>query len=152
MSHYEQVIATDPRIPDAQFGSAMTLVGLEDYRGARDRLEDLTLTYQGHPIFTNSLARLLSAAPDDGVRDGLKALAVLKTLPEEQWRIDGGEAMAMTLAELEFYDDAARWQREGMANATQAGRDDLAQRMAPNLRLYEAGKPSRTPFRDGEFP
>ena len=95
----------------------------------------MTLTYPGHPIFTNSLARLLSAAPDDGVRDGLKALAVLKTLPEEQWRMDGGEAMAMTLAELEFYDDAARWQREGMANATQAGRDDLAQRMAQNLRF-----------------
>ena len=76
----------------------------------------------------------------------------MQGLLDDQLNIALADTMAMTLAELEFYDDAARWQREGMANATQAGRDDLAQRMAQNLRLYEAGKPSRTPFRDGEFP
>ena len=36
--------------------------------------------------------------------------------------------------------------------AAQAGRDDLVQLMVGNLRLYERGEPSRTPWRDDEMP
>ena len=66
--------------------------------------------------------------------------------------MDLGVTMAMTLAELGQYEEAASLQRQAIAGVTQAGREDLAQRMAQDLRLYEGGMPSRTPWRDDEMP
>ena len=59
--------------------------------------------------------------------------------------------MAMALAEVGQYMEAAGWQREVMSLAAQAGRDDLVQRFAKNLRLYERGEPCRTPWYDDEM-
>jgi hypothetical protein len=101
--------------------------------------------YPDQPSFAHSLARLLAAAPDDGIRDGRRALAVMQTLSDEQRHIDFGETMAMVFAEVGQYQEAVTWQREAMAAAKRAGRDDLARRMAENLKLYEGRKPFRTP-------
>lgn len=152
LSQYDQVLKIDPRVPEASAGYAMTLVRLGRYQEARDRLRDATKVHADQPQFALALARLLAAAPDDRVRDGRQAMAVMQALPDEQRRIDSGETMAMTLAELGQYEEAAAWQRGAMAAARQAGRADLAQRMAENLRLYEARKPCRTPWRDEDLP
>ena len=69
----------------------------------------------------------------------------MQMLSDDQRRIDFGETMAMVFAEVGQYEDAAAWQREGMAAAARAGRDDLARRMAEHLRLYEGRTPYRTP-------
>ena len=95
-------------------------------------------------IFAHALARLLAAAPDAGVRDGLAAMAVLDALPEAQRITDFGETLAMALAEIEYYEDAARWQREGIAAAGRAGRGDLLPRMTEKLGRYERGRPWRS--------
>ena len=42
------------------------------------------------------------------------------------------------------------WQREAIAAAEQSGDRGIAQRIADNLRLYEARKPCRTPWRPDE--
>lgn len=145
LSQYEQVIKLDPRVADGQFGYAIALVGLRRYQEARDRLTDGMKTYPDQPAFAHSLARLLAAAPDDRVRDGRQALAVMHALSDEQRRTDFGETMAMVFAEVGQYEEAAAWQREAMATAKRAGRDDLARRMAENLKLYEGRKPYRMP-------
>jgi tetratricopeptide (TPR) repeat protein len=152
LSHYEHVLKIDPRVPQASAGYAMTLVRLRRYQEARDRLRDATKVYPDQPQFALALARLLAAAPDDRVRDGRQAMAVMQALPDEQRRMDSGETMAMTLAELGQYEEAAAWQRSAMAAARQAGREDLAGRMDENLRLYEARKPCRTPWRAEDLP
>ena len=143
LSHYEQVITTDPRVAEATFGYATTLVSLRRYQEARDRLVELVKAYPDQPMFAHALARLLAAAPDARVRDGLRAMAVLDALPERQRIIDWGETLAMALAELEDYEDAARWQREAMAVARRAGREDVVPRMAEKLSRYERGRPWR---------
>ena len=152
VTHFEQVLAIDPRLPEAAFGHAMALVGLRRYREARERLSEAARLHPGEPVFAHALVRLLAAAPDDQVRDGRQALAVLQGLPAEQQRLDMGEGMAMALAEVGRYDEAAAWQRDAMAAARKAGNTDLAQRMAGNLRLYQAGRPARTPWRDEDQP
>jgi hypothetical protein len=63
-------------------------------------------------------------------------------------RVDVRETMAMTLAELGQYGEAARWQREAIAAAERVGRADLARLMADNLALYEQRRPCRTPLRE----
>ena len=73
---YERVVqlapyaADDPRIAEAPFGHAITLVRLGRYRDARDRLEDALALFPNQPFFVHALARLLAAAPDDRMRDG----------------------------------------------------------------------------------
>ncbi len=145
LAHYAQVGATHPRAAGATFGHAATLVDLGRYREARDRLTNLVSSYPEQPIFAHALARLLAGAPDGGVRDGLAAMAVLDALPEAQRVTDFAETLAMALAELEYYEDAARWQREGITAARRAGRGDIVPRMTEKLGRYERGRP----WRDG---
>ena len=152
LSHYEHVLEIDPRIPEAAAGYAMALVRLQRYQEARALLSDAVEVYGNQPEFAHALARLLAAAPDDRVRDGERALAVMLALPEDQRRVDLGETMAMTFAELGQYEEAVAWQRGAIVAARQAGREDLAQRMAESLRLYEARQPCRTPWRDEDLP
>ncbi len=146
LPHLEQIIKLDPGLAETWTVYAMTLVRLEHYQEARDRLSEARQVHPDRPELTDLLARLLAAAPDDRVRDGRRAMVLMQELLKGPPRTDVRETMAMTLAELGRYDEAATWQREAMAAAEQAGRGDLAQLMADNLALYEQRRPCRTPF------
>ena len=58
--------------------------------------------------------------------------------------------MAMALAELGRFAEAAEWQRLAMAVVSDAGLPDVTRAMADNLTRYLRGEPSRTPWRDDE--
>jgi tetratricopeptide (TPR) repeat protein len=152
IEHYQYVLRIDSRIPDAVFGYAMALVSLGRYHEARDRLSEGIASYPAHSGFPHALARVLAAAPDARVRDGQRAMTLMKPLLERQQTLELGETMAMTLAELGQFEEAAGFQRDVIAAAERSGRGDLAVRMADNLRLYERRQPCRTPWRTGELP
>ena len=152
LSHYEQALAQDPTRLEATFGAAMTLVRLERYAAARDRLQQGVEADPGSRMFRHALARLLASAPDRSVRDGREAMTLIEELLSDGQDLALGETAAMALAEMGLYDQAAAVQRDVMAAARQTGQTDALQRMAGNLALYEAGRPSRTPFTDAELP
>ena len=52
----------------------------------------------------------------------------------------------MTLAELGRYGEAAAVQRDLIAAAEAEGMREAVPRLAANLRLYEQGRPCRTPW------
>ncbi len=147
-AQYERIIELDPSLFEGPFGYAMVLVTEGRWTQARDRLDEATEQYPHTPAFPLALARVLAAAPDRRVRDGRRALEVMRRLPEEQQRMDLGETLAMALAEVGRYEEAADLQREAIAAAP----PELQERMAANLELYEAGQPCRTPWREGEVP
>ena len=152
LSEYAQVISTDPRIAEAPFGYVMALVSLGRYQTARDRLDEGMTRYPDQPMFAKALARLLAAAPDERARDGRRAVVLVQELLDQERSVDLGEVMAMALAEVGQYMEAAGWQREVMSLAAQAGRDDLVEQFSENLRLYERGEPCRTPWYDDQMP
>ena len=152
LSHYERALAQDPTRLEAAFGSAMTLVRLERYAAARDRLQRGIEADPGNRMFRHALARLLASAPDGGVRDGRGAMTIVEELLADGQDLALGETAAMALAEMGLYDQAAAVQRDVMAATRRAGLTDALQRMAGNLALYEAGRPSRTPFTAAELP
>ena len=152
LSHYERALAQDPTRLEATFGAAMTLVRLERYAAARDRLQQGVEADPGNRMFRHALARLLASAPDGGVRDGRGAMTIVEELLTDGQDLALGETAAMALAEMGLYDQAAAVQRDVMAATRQAGLTDALQRMAGNLALYEAGRPSRTPFTAAELP
>lgn len=128
----------------------MALVRLRRYGEARDRLVRAAAVHPGRAEFSHALARLFAAAPDDGVRDGRRALELMRTLVTSEQTSAVAETMAMTLAELDLFAEAVEWQRAAMAIATRAARPDVADRMASNLELYLRREPCRTPWRDDD--
>jgi tetratricopeptide (TPR) repeat protein len=152
LAQYEEARRIDASVPDSTFGQAMALVSLERYREARDLLAALVTDHPEQPMFGEALARVLAAAPDASVRDGRRALALVDGLLAKQQTLELGEALAMSLAELGRYEEAAVVQRDVIAAAERAGLHDVAVRMAGNLQLYERRSPCRTPWRAGEMP
>ena len=151
LHEYEQVMKLDPRIAEGRFGYAMSLVRVSRDQEAHTRLIELTQDFPEQPAFALALARLFAASPDTQVRDGQLALEILDGLPDEQRTLDFGETVAMALAELGRYEEAANWQRRGIEATERAGRGDLAQSMAESLGLYERREPNRTPWRNDEI-
>lgn len=148
---YASVLQQDPGASQASFGYAMGLVRLGRYAEARDRLARAASAFPDQPGIAHARARLLAAAPEASVRDGVRALSILDELLKTQaMTLAVAETMAMTMAELGRFDEAMEWQQGAMASAREAGRPDLAERLTPNLRLYEQRRPSRTPWADDD--
>jgi hypothetical protein len=103
--------------------------------------------HPAQPAFARALARLLASAPDDRVRDGRQALTLTQQLLAKRQTLDLGETMAMALAELGQYEQAAAFQREVMAAVQKGGHQDVVKELARNLELYERREPCRTPLR-----
>lgn len=152
LAQYEQALKIDPSLSDAALGYAKTLVGLRRYEAARDMLVDTMKAFPDQLAFPHALARLLAAAPDDRVRDGRRAMMMVQVLLKKEPSVELGETLAMTLAELGQFEQAAAVQRDVMAATERAGRGAVARRMAENLTLYERREPCRTPWRDDEMP
>jgi len=152
LAQYEAVMRTDPRNTQAPAGYAMALVQLRRYQQAREFLVDGLNAHPGDPTLSHTLARLLAAAPDDRVRDGARAMTLVQALIKQGRTLELGETLAMTLAELGQFDQAASVQRDVLKGAERAGLQGVAARLTINLRLYERGEPCRTPWSKDEMP
>jgi tetratricopeptide (TPR) repeat protein len=146
LQHYGEAIRLNPRAADARLSYALGLVRLGRYADARASLEESVRAQPDRPELAHALARLLASAPDPAVRDGKRALAMSQELAKSSPNTEVGETMAMALAEVGAYSDAVAVQRDVMETARKAGLDADVQRMSATLRLYESGRPSRTPW------
>ena len=146
LSHYGEIQGAQ-----ARFGEVMALVRLGRHAEALQRLGAARERYPEEPSFPHAMARLLAAAPDAGVRDGARALALAQGLAADGYRTAGvAETTAMALAELGRFAEAVEWQGRAMQAAADAARADVARAMAANLALYQDREPCRTPWRDDE--
>ena len=154
LDHYQTVLDVNPNVIEARFGYAMALVQLGRWREAFDRLETAVAAFPDEIAFPHALARLMVASPEDGIRDGQRALDLVEQLTELQTTptIDLGETMAMTLAELGEFTQAASIQRELIGAAEAAQLPALAGRLRVNLELYERNEPCRTPWPPDAMP
>ena len=148
LSYYEAVLRSNPNAAEARFGYVMALVQLGRYREARDRLVTAMDAFPNETSFPHALARLLAAAPDPAVRNGRRAMTLVERVmdAEPEPTIDLAETMAMTLAELGRFGEAAEVQRALIGAAELAGIADAVRRLTVNLRRYERGEPCRTPW------
>ncbi len=152
LTEYRRAVEDDARLVEAHVGYAMTLAQLGRYREARDHFEDARRTGPDSPVLTHGLARLLAAAPDARVRDGVRGRALVEALVQQGRSLDLGETMAMTLAELGEFDRAAAVQRDLLTAARQAGLAPVVTRIEGNLRRYERRQPCRIPWTEQEWP
>jgi protein O-mannosyl-transferase len=153
LPHYEQVLAETPDNTEAQFNRAMVYVQLHRYREARAALSDAMRAHPDQSLFAHGLARLLASAPDDTVRDGAQAIALVQMLlTKEQRTLDLGETFAMALAESGRFDEAASVQRDLLRGAQHNALTAVVPRLAHNLAKYEHREACRTPWTGDEMP
>ena len=151
LGEYGRALGLAPTNTDAALGRAMALVRLHRFAEARDRLAEGLSAQPDQPLFSHALARVLAAAPDDRVRDGHRALQLVDQLIKGQQTIELAETTAMALAEVGRYREAVEVQRQALTASTGAALPLVERHIAENLRLYESGKPCRTPFADDEL-
>jgi tetratricopeptide (TPR) repeat protein len=153
LPHYQQILEVNSRHQEARLGQAMAYVQLGRYREARDRLVEAMNANPDQSIFAHTLARLLAAAPDDRVRDAPQAIAIVEDqIRKKQRTLELGETMAMALADLGRFEQAAKIQKDLITGAERGGLPDVARRLARNLALYERREPCRIPWGAGEMP
>ena len=152
LAQYEQVSRANPDLAEAAFGQAMALVVLHRWGDARGRLERALEAHPDDAGLVHARARLLAAAPDEQVRDGEQALAIVDRLAAQARTLDLGETMAMALAEVGAFDRAAALQRDLITGARRTGLTDVIRRLEDNLRRYERGEACRTPWPEGAVP
>ena len=146
MKPYSEALRVSPKAADARFGYGMALVRLGRYREARDWFADAARQHPDRLDFQHAIARLLSAAPDDSVRDGRQAQTIVDGLLPSMKTLDVGETLAMALAEQGHFADAVSVQRDVLNAARQAGFARDAARMTANLQRYERRLPCREPW------
>ena len=150
LSSYRRVLELEPDREEARFGEAMALVRLTHHQEARERLRIAMELHPDQPAFAQALARVMAASPDQQVRDGQRALELVQALSEKYKTTSVAETMAMALAEVGRFTEAAEWQRLAMSVAMDAGHPEAAKRMADNLAHYLRQEPCRTPWRDDD--
>lgn len=141
-----RAVEVAPGFPDAWLGLGLLLTQLERYREARDRLEEAIAIHPDELRLIDLLIRILAAAPDDAARDGQRAMVLAAPLLQAPPNPTIDETVAMALAEVGRYSEAAERQRRAITAAEQAGRPDIARAMAAALTLYEQGRALRSPF------
>lgn len=152
LRYYAEVLQIDPRSVEGQFGEALALVALKRYRDAHRRLESAVVAHPDERELTHVFARLLAAAPDDRIRDGARALQLVRPLLERDRNVEFGETLAMALAETGAYDEAVSLQRDLIVDAERSDRRDVMPRLAANLERYEHRQPCRTPWPADQLP
>jgi cytochrome c-type biogenesis protein CcmH/NrfG len=150
LKSYGDVVRINPRSAEARFGFAIGLIRLHRYREARDWLAEATRALPDSRDLSLAFARVLAASPDDGVRDGARAMAIVEQLFKGEKTTALGETLAMALAEVGQYSEATKIQRGVLEAARRAEMHAEAREMTANLRLYEQGLPCRRPWADDD--
>jgi tetratricopeptide (TPR) repeat protein len=94
-----------------------------------------------NPATHNYLAWLLATSPEDGIRDGPRALEyATRACEQTEWQNAAFlDTLAAAYAECGRFDEAVRWEGKALELVSEAGKADYRSR----LELYQAGRPYR---------
>ena len=81
IAEYVEIVKIDPSASEARFGHAMALVRLASLCGGAGRARGgRRACIPNNPVSRTRSLALLASAPDDAVRDGPRALAIMQSL------------------------------------------------------------------------
>ena len=140
----QALVALTPDDLQARFNLGLMLFQAGRYAEARTALEAALERFPADLANRHLLARLLAVSPEEGVRDGARAVELARSVVDEQPLVDHLETLAMALAEAGRFDDAVTWQQRALEAERQAAGGNSPQRL-DRLALYQARQPLRAP-------
>ncbi len=139
-AEYAKLVAGQPDHVLARVREAEALVLAGRSADARARLEAALAALPESVDVAHAMARFLAVAPDAAVRNGAAALGLAEQVFAARPTLEHGETVAMALAELGRFDQAAERQRQLLAAAEGEGRSDAVERLRRNLERYQRGE------------
>ena len=144
--HYDLVVQLKPTEPGPRMGRALNLIRMGRHFDAVVNLQDDITVFPGMFPLHHILARLSATSPDDRVRDGTRAIALLSSLQRAGRTAELTETLAMAFAELGRFEEAVLAQERAIEIAREGGEEAFAEKLQKNLEIYKAGKPCREPW------
>ena len=134
--------------PTAQRVELLASAARETYRWRAHRVSlvlfEQSLASDRSPSTILAIAWLLSTSPDDAVRNGARAVALMEPLVRANAAAGGVlDTYAAALAEAGRFDEAVRAQGVAIDNARREGDAASAARATERLRSYRGGRPWR---------
>jgi tetratricopeptide (TPR) repeat protein len=148
LAEYRWVIAHRPGQTTARLNEGLVLIRMHEYAEA---LRSLLSSHGALPDDRNILqavVRLLSAAPDERVRDGRRAERLARALVTTDATYDQIEAVAMMAAERGDFETAERLQLQALEVIGQGAPPALVDELRRNLERYRSRRACRTPWPD----
>jgi tetratricopeptide (TPR) repeat protein len=148
-AHYGDAARLRPEDAELWLRQARALLRADRDQEARHALEAGRERASDPGELTHLLARVLATSEDDAVRDGARSLELAGAAFELARDVDRAETVAMSLAELGRFSEAAAWQRRIVEQLEAAGTTAPPAPLLDRLEAYEAGRPCRAPWRQG---
>lgn len=128
-----------------RLGSALLRLGRSGE--ARQAFDDALSKEPDNPDLMSNVARLLATHPDDGFRDGAKALPLADRACKLTFYSNAlyMDTLAAACAEIGRFPDARRIARQAVDLAERAGNKSLADAARQRLALYRSNQPYREP-------
>ena len=142
-AEFAKVVQLDPNNEEALLNRVKVLLAQKQYRQALSILENGHTQFPKKQLTTTTLAYLLAASPQVGLRDGKRALELAGTVYEATAAIDHGEVVAMALAELGRCDEAAALLRGLIAKRSDTSDTEMVEKLKAELSRYETARPCR---------
>ena len=146
LPHYRSAVEGEPGNATARVAEARVLARLGRWGETRRRLEQAQASSPDAAAIRFDLARVLAAAPDDGVRDGRRAVQLTQPLVTSRMPLDHIETLAMIAAENGLWETAIEMQQGAVDTVGKAGLDEALSRLQANLERYRAEQPCREPW------
>ncbi len=142
-AQFEAVIEEDGSRLETHFGAAMARLLGDDEAGARQRLEASVAALPGTTSLEHLLARVLATAGSEAARDGERSLELATSVMGRERTIEHAQTVAMALAELGRFDEAAALQEQVVQQLAGGGGATTARQ---RLDGYRRGEPCRRPW------
>lgn len=147
IQHLERAVALDPEYTPA-YGNLGEAYGSRGQRAlAAQAFARAVEAAPENPFSLNRLGWLLATSPEDGVRDGARAVALAERAAAITSRQDlmSLDTLSAAYAETGRFDEAVAAAREALALAEQQRNDATARDLAARIALFQAGQKLREP-------
>lgn len=140
---YVRVLELDPEHRAARLGAATALNLAGEAKGAASVLAQGLELHPGDPDMAHALARLLATTRNDELRNGQRALELVRIAARDGGPLDLAETMAMAYAEMGQFDEAMGWQQKVIDELEGANRPDLLAGARQRMESYRRNQPIR---------
>lgn len=137
------VYNSNPDNEEVLLESVKLLIKKGEHKQAKDLLEKSYTKFPERQPTAATLAYLLATSPQTELRDGQKALEISQKIYDSTKLLEYGAIVAMSFAELDKCEEAAKLTKELLENATKSNDKNSIAKLKTELNRYENEKPCR---------